>query len=68
MKEQKAPEKIYKHFNNWWHGEGLTLRDEEELGYFSRSDMRWIAELAWKACEAKNYELQNNSTCGGRSE
>ena len=37
-------------FDEWWQKEGIPIQDDE---YFSRSDMRWIAELAWKQAMLK---------------
>ena len=36
-------------FEEWWKKEGVTKRDEADCGYFSKNDMMWISELAWKA-------------------
>ena len=36
-------------FEEWWQKEGVTFKDEDECGYFSKSDMKWIAKLAWEA-------------------
>ena len=37
-------------FDEWWEKEGIPIQDNE---YFSRLDMRWIAELAWKQASAE---------------
>ena len=36
-------------FEEWWNKEGMTTEDEFQSGYFTKEDMRWIAELSWKA-------------------
>jgi len=56
-------------FEEWWAKEGVTKQDEADCGYFSKNNMMWISELAWKAAieTMRSYKTQPNkpcSTCG----
>lgn len=45
-------------FDEWWAKEGIPITDDE---YFSRGDMRWIAEQAWNNAMAEAIRVLKQS-------